>query len=307
MLRPAVGGVKLGHAFGAVVGKSPWDCHLIGYRHVRDRHAESAESWVVQVRGSNVTPLMGGLIHARALWRTPGGHVYVGETEGRVHVNRDLTPGGTPWEVYELPFLVRGVWGLDDDHVFAWGVRDARGAMARFRGYRWDLVEPPPGFAMCLHGTGPDALVAAGHDGVVARWDGEAWRELASPTDARFRRIFAAPTGELWACTADRRLLLHDGELREVASWDGELRDVAVWRGEVWVAADDGLLRWSAERGLERISDRPARHLHAGQELLVGGRGAVRATKDGDTWTWIDVDRFVAAMHAIPFHLPRGL
>lgn len=227
------------------------------------------------------------------LWRSPAGSVYVSDVAGAVHRRREA---GAPWEVFELPAVLMGVWGVDDGCVFAWGGAREHDRMFRWDGRRW-LEMPSPGGVVALHGLAPDLVLAVGRDGLLAQWDGHRWWTIAVPVRETLSGVWVAGSDELYASGQEGTLLEGSGWGWDViARHAGPLHAVAKWRDELWLAAgSDGLLRRHGRTN--RLapatgSVRMATSLDARDRLVVGCRDEVAETADGVRWS-------VMASHAL--------
>jgi hypothetical protein len=117
-----------------------------------------------------------------------------------------LRPAGG-WDITELPAALRGVWGLDEQHVYTWG--SWRGAFPWFAwdGSRWTPM-PDPGFDVRgVHGLTPELVYAVGHAGQVAQWDGSEWRLFGTPTRDILTSVFVAAPDEIYAAGNDGTVL----------------------------------------------------------------------------------------------------
>lgn len=172
--------------FREVSGTRVDDCVLLA-----DRWDDSfgwsqdmAESWIVQSRGGQLHLLLGQVGWITGVWRSPGGNVYA--TENRVQGSQLLISGSTDpiapqWQRFPAPTGMNGIWGLDDQHIFAWGGRHGQDCVLRWNGRQWSPM-PSPGEVVGMHGLRPDLIYAVGHGGLIARWDGGRWTQNKSPT-----------------------------------------------------------------------------------------------------------------------------
>ncbi|MEM6961567.1 MAG: hypothetical protein AAF550_07485, partial [Myxococcota bacterium] len=193
--------VELEFAYGPARGPSTEDCHVIGYRYPVGASTLVGDAWVLQIKDRKMVPLIGGLLNLNAVWRAPSGALFVTEVEGKVHYNAETDPTRAAWRSFEFPFLIAGIFGLREDCVFVWGVRDAQPAVARWDGKAWALMPPPQGFPLAMDGTAADALVLVGHDGLVTRWDGQRWTRVEVPTTTRISSVSVAGS-QIWVGTA---------------------------------------------------------------------------------------------------------
>ena len=119
------------------------------------------------------------------LWRAlSSGRVYVADaSQGSVHIYDDIIDTD-PNKIrrFELGFAPEGIWGLTEEHIYAWGIRQAGPGdqvphLARFDGQQWQEMANPGFYITKLHGLAPDLIYAAGRGG-MARWDGRQWNVL---------------------------------------------------------------------------------------------------------------------------------
>ena len=153
----------------------------------------------------NITP---------ALWRAlPSGRVYaLDASQGSVHVYDEIG-SSDPSKIRLVPmgFAGEGIWGLDEQHIYAWGIRQVGPGnqaphLASFDGHEWREM-PNPGFYITkLHGLAPDLIYAAGRDG-MARWDGRQWNLLPMPTGEILSDVFVAAPDEIYATGYNGSLL----------------------------------------------------------------------------------------------------
>lgn len=222
------------------------------------------------------------------IWRSPTGRVHVADAHNaEMMASTGPSPRAAAWQQHALGFAPAGVWGLDDDFVLAWGGEGDREKMACFDGRAWQPMPGPGDMVMKVHGPSRDLVHAVGKDGMIARWDGRAWRRVACPVVSTLASVFVVSEDELWACSHDGVLLR--GSARgwaQVLDHGEALFDVVHWRGAAWVAAPfEGLLRFDGE-ALVNVKDnaRPS-FLHATPgALLAACDDRVMATRDGTSW-----------------------
>ena len=163
-----------------VRGTSIDDCAMVGHRHDDQRfHFDDVESWVLRLGpggGTEAKPQIQAGRHAwyTRLWRSPTGRLFVSQSSGFVHISR---ADGEGWDSHRLPFVVDGVWGLDDDCVFAWGVTTQSKPLWQWNGQKWREVSSP-GHIGAMGGVSTRLIRAVGAMGMVARWDGNSWTQL---------------------------------------------------------------------------------------------------------------------------------
>ncbi len=178
-----------------------------------------------------------------------------------------------------------GVWGLNDEHVYAWGMRGKTDFMVRWDGKRWADMTSPQGGIVSIHGTRPDLLFAVGDGGLISRWDGTRWTDMAAPSDEPLRSVFVADDDEIWAC-GNRGGLLQGTQhgWTQVLTHSAPLASVAVFADSLWVGAsgEAGLCKLDQTK-LESIKPNlPSAKLESrGGPLLLSNTATVADTRDG--------------------------
>ncbi|HKD39535.1 MAG TPA: hypothetical protein VKB87_04510 [Myxococcaceae bacterium] len=239
------------HLYNTASGPAITDCCFIGQRYEKTKPFSpyASESWVLR---NYLDPKSKQLIcrltygvagYFTMLWRAPSGTVYVAEADNRVHIS-SRPEEFKSWRQTEVPAFLRGIWGLDDSCVFAWGVRDRVQRLLRWNGSTWTELSAP-GEIVRMHGTSPDFMFAVGAKGLLARWNGQNWQQVPIRTNETLTGVFIAGPNEYYACGEGGTLLSGTAHgWRERATAPGPLHDVAVFAGSVWVAAGDaGLMR----------------------------------------------------------------
>jgi hypothetical protein len=243
--------MELEHLYHSASGLSLFDCSWLGQRFDKARGFSPylSESWVMRF-GPDETPDGMHQQHVdygiqgwfTMLWRAPSGNTYVADANNRVIVARDAEQ--KVWDFYPLPFIVSGIWGLDDNAVFAWGVDGTAPRLFRWDGAAWTEM-PSPGDIMRMHGLALDRIYAVGNDGLLARWDGTTWHRATVPTKGVLTGIRVVGAEECWASGQDGSLYTETATgWREHARAALPLHDVASFAGDVWVAGGSlGLMR----------------------------------------------------------------
>lgn len=144
-----------------------------------------------------------------------------------------------------------------------------------------------------IDGVSNDQLFAAGFNGEIWCRSGDAWTQMASPTNVvlNWIRVIAADRA---FCAGQQGVLLEwDGILWKAVDLGGVSEDIwsVEWfRGNLFLATDAGLYRLSPRYKLEKLKGLPekdsaCRELHARSDLLVStGPKHVWITEDGDKW-----------------------
>lgn len=279
---------ELTHASGLTLD----DCSCICHRW-DDQWAlghDNGESFVVDFQGDdNLVERQVPALYT-GLWRSPGGAVYVSHSRGRMFRRSAL---GAPWSIVQLADAMYGVWGLDDDCVFAWGSRDGQPVMFVWNGTDWREMASPPGFVNALHGTRRDLLIAVGSQGLIATWDGNAWRRMASPIRTALSSVFVVSADEAYACGPGDHALLEGS----VYGWspilhhETPLHAVAKYAGSVYVGAGLNGLHVLDGTKLSLVAlDLRAVKLDTRGGLLVSAQDRVAFSTDGVDFDWFTID-----------------
>src|SRR5690606_34080069 len=94
-----------------------------------------------------------------------------------------------------------GMFGLDDDNVYAWGVRGADPIMLRRTpDADWDEMPSPTLKVFAMDGEAPDRLVAVGMRGSISLFDGRQWVAQASPAAGALGSVHWVSEDEIYAC-----------------------------------------------------------------------------------------------------------
>jgi hypothetical protein len=275
--------------FGQASGNGFDDCCAIAYRFEHDRGMpDHGESWVIQTEGGAAHGLHGGLMWFLGLWRSPAGHVYVANNDGRLHMNHDPKPRAAPWDIHTLPCNLEGVWGIDDSFVMAWGRR--KGAPHAFRwdgSGTWHEIPEPPGLVLAAHGIAPDLVYVVGQDGMIGRWDGSRWHRTASPVQSNLVDVFVASQDEMYAVSSDGRLL--EGSINgwsHMLDRGDSLDCIAKWNGKIWVGSQfDGIFELQKKKLVSVKPAVKATNLEArGPVLLASTPGFIGSTTNGKTY-----------------------
>lgn len=252
-----------------VVGDSFDAAWILGRRSddVERPGPEEGESFVGRVVEGRIHDIQTTPIWLWDLRRSPSGRVYVAAfSDAQGGVWRTPPDGALTWE--RLPFpATQGVFALDDEHVIAW----SGDAFHRFDGRDVRPMPSPPSRALDVHGCAPDFIVAVGHDGLAARWDGRAWRPWAVSTRGPISRVHVVSPDELYATTPGGALL--EGSQygwAERAPLEGMGTGIAKWGGQVLVGDPTrGLLRLEVDALVETGAPAFPVSLHPGADALL--------------------------------------
>jgi hypothetical protein len=293
--------MKIGYSYGTASGFSKEQVQALGFRFEKEHgfSPDAGESYVVQAVGDQEVTRRGIAGWFTGIWQSEAQKVYVTEADYKIHYNPDPDPrADAAWQVFELPCILRGVWGLDDDFVLAWGAKGDRQYLFRWDGKRWSEMDPPPGYTLGVHGLSRDLIYAVGQNGLIARWDGQRWSKVQSPTDTTLSSVFVVSEDEMYACGNGRRLL--EGSIHgwsEVLDAPMQLLSVVKWKGDVWVAAPDTGLLKLVDNKLEVVKDtfKPSR-LDARGKLLCSAANMIVDSDDGKKFHAFFLDAFTRSV-----------
>jgi hypothetical protein len=292
----------LKHEFVVASGPGREDCHWLGYRFDEEHGftPNDGESWIGQGKTEGHYALMSQRGWMTGLWRTES-RVWVTESSGRVYMNPSLELRKEPWQTFRLQATLQGVWGLRDDLVFVWGIRDGEAVTFVYDGKEWRQIDTP-GLIGCVRGSRDDLIYAVGMRGLIARWNGHAFKAVHGPTPGNLSDVFVVSDDEMYACGTDGDLLtgsIH-GWVR-LMHYEGMLHCVAKWHDEVWVGAgEDGLFRLVDEQ-LELVKPNVhAERFDSRRDLLITTPSLIAETKDGASFK----AEFVKTLEALSSNEP---
>ena len=105
------------------------------------------------------------------------------------------------------------------------------------------MIEGP--MLQCMDGSSPDNVYVVGLRGLVAHFDGKAWRKLEVPTDEHLQWVRCYGPDEVWACGFNGTLL--KGNARQGFKDQSSVDDNQTWvclskyNGQVYLSAEEGL------------------------------------------------------------------
>jgi hypothetical protein len=232
------------------------------------------------------------------LWTSDSGQTYLCvASEGGVIRYRNICVEdiAAAEEVFRLPFVPRGVWGLDEEHVYCWGqASPSEGThehrVSCFDGEQWTGLPDTPFEVLALHGCAPDCLYAVGHKGIL-RWDGQGWHELPAPTSESLTSVFVASPERVFVGGYGGSVLEGSAAgFGVVATLTSNLPVFAVaeFKGQLYVGGGPlGLFRREGTGGeLVCIKDKiKATGLESRESLLIAAGVKVAWTTDGVAFT----------------------
>lgn len=250
---------------------------------VVDRYdADVGESIIGRIDGGLISAVTIERARVRSLHRLPSGRLYLAAfADGGVW--RSTRHDNLDWEPMGLPPM-QGLFALDDECVMAWTGRGT-GLEQDFHlwnGARFDPIPSPPARVMAMHGVAPDWIVAVGFEGMIARWDGRAWRPWTVSLRGALGSIHVVSPDEMYA-TGPAGVLLEGSQYGWAVRAPTLGSAVSVTKLGVDVLVGDpvlGLLRLEQDR----LVPLPVAHpwqVHAGDgALLMTETQAFAETRD---------------------------
>lgn len=288
--------------YRAASGPRRKECHWLAYRYPKHRGFEStrAQSWVVQCYEERMYAPLRTQGHFTDLWRSPSGATFVSHALGSVFHNPVVEPLAEEYQQFDVRGRLRGVWGLDDEHVFTWGEHDGEPVMYRFDGDGFRPIDSP-GRVLAMHGTRSDLLVAVG-DGFVARLDGEQWSPIDAGEIGLLSSVFLTNRDEIFAVGPGRQVLrgTPDG-VDEVLQHERPLDCVAVHQDRVWIGSEnEGLFELVDDELLLRKDDLKPRSFDARDLLLMSCATMIADTPNHESYKASPVRTFLHLTRETP-------
>jgi hypothetical protein len=173
----------------------------------------------------------------------------------------------------------------------AYYIGGAHRQVHRFDGRVWSRVDGsilshsdiPAAFILSLHAS--HNMFACGGSGFAARWTGNAWLQLATPSNVDLNGVYCTSDGRVFFC-GGRGLLLclrPDGTWTDYSNHDFEhyiFWDIAEFDRQLYVAAGDGLFKLTGDE-LQRI------------ELPFGHPVEIYAMSPSTKSLWLVGDEFI--------------
>ena len=283
--------------YSRVSGVALDQCDVLAGRYDEDigYRPPDAETWVVRFSpGDRIDTLfLKAAGWLTGIWRSTSGRIFVTDIDRKVH---HYDPAANQWAAFALDANLTGVWGLDDTHVFTWGLGQGSAPVVfSWDGHGWRQIEAPGQIIGQMHGLRPDLVFAVGDSGMIARWDGVRWTTMASSATGTLTSVFVVSDDEAYACGTDRELLA--GSVHgwtKVLDAEVPLYTVARWRGDVYVGASLplGLCKLDGRALVQVAPPIQALDLDARGSLLVATNGYVAESTDGKTFTGRRVESF---------------
>jgi hypothetical protein len=212
-------------------------------------------------------------------------------------------------ETFPLPFAPRGVFGLSDTDVYAWGTKkrgtdDYVHQVAHFDGTDWKLMPDVPFWFHGMHGCDPSCLYGVAPQGIL-HWDGGQWTPIPSPTNEGLNSVFVESEKEVYIAGEGGSLIEGSAVgFSVVAQLPAPIYAAAKFKGELYVGAGPlGLFRRKGKTGeLELLKENiKATSLSARPEFLVAScPNVVGFTSDAVSWAGVGGDLSNITSHVDP-------
>ncbi len=114
---------------------------------------------------------------------------------------------GASWKAMTPPsnlstFHLWGVWGANENNVYAVGYTPHKALILRYTGNAWSQMNIPylPFTELYdVWGSSPDNVFAVGDKGAILHYDGQSWKTMSSNTEANLRGIWGAGPNNVYA------------------------------------------------------------------------------------------------------------
>lgn len=287
--------MPLAYEFGHASGLSSRACSCVGHRWDDEWSfgMDNGESFIIDFEGDQIFVTTQLPAHFTGLWRSTTGVVHAAHIDGKLGTRRPDQKDR--WDTVKLADALYGVWGLDDEHIYAWGDSGGTPSMFRYDGSAWQPMASPPGYVNAIHGTQEDLLMAVGSKGLIAHFDGNSWTKLSSPVRTALSSVFVVDADEAYACSPGDQTVL-EGSVNgwvTVVKHETPVQGVAKHNDHIYVGAgNDGLLVLENAALREVTSDLQAVKFDARGALLISARERVAETTDGQDFIWQELDGF---------------
>jgi len=302
---------NLAYGFRAAQGKSVKNCYFLAHRWVANNWDDEAlESWIGHVSDGEITLIKGYQGRISGLWKSPLGSLFFStptKKGSHIHINKSLDPKYPNWDCYDLSFSVTGIWGLNDQQVFAWGnvPNKKEQKLVCWDGTNWNEWPVPKKHTTiaAIHGQHPDLLVAVGDRGMIQRWNGKKWKKIDSSVYDDLMNVFVADEDHIYACG-------YDGMISGGASekhWGIPFNeftpviDVVSINEEVWACCyDNGLLQLSEEGYFEPYDEIPVDRFYKNDHLMLIHDDQLSDFIDGQIKDTLSVNEFKQLIEDTP-------
>ncbi|MEZ4225887.1 MAG: hypothetical protein R3B13_33375 [Polyangiaceae bacterium] len=292
------------YAFGQVCGLDVNNLHCIGSRavHVGKFDHTNGESHVYERRGqAGATELPTPGLFA-SIWRSRQGNVYLAHRDGAFFTRQ---PNGT-WDRCMVRASLLGIWGLDDDHVYGWGLAGDEPVMfQKAADGTWPPMSAPEKLVFGMSGDRPDRLIAVGLNGSISIWDGGTWRAQSSPVSAALSSVHWVSEDEIYVTGPSAKFVLEGS----IHGWSRRgpfpypLHCVARFAGKLWVGCGlSGLhvLPDGADR-LELVKPNiQVTFFDPRGNLVMSGTEMIVETADGDSFAGVGIAAYKELADRLP-------
>lgn len=206
-------------------------------------------------------------------------------------VPRSCSPDGfCSYKSDALQNMLRGVWGTDENNVWAVG---HGGSILKWNGSVWKsepntLTED----LLAIHGSDAGNIWAVGANGTILRREGKVWSKQVSTTTQRLSGVFGIDKNNAWAVGYGPTVLKWDGTVWTAVSTPAEDDLNAIWgnaANNIWAVGDNTtVIRWNGILWSEQPSNTAHNHYSVGgigtNQIWTGGPFGLINSWNGTKW-----------------------
>jgi hypothetical protein len=296
--------------YALVSGRTVDDSIAVGYkfRDQADFRGGNVQSWAFYFTANedstqvNTPGRWPGYVSG--VWLSDSGRVYVALAHGELAIY-DGVRTFNELSSENVPTALSGIWGLDDQHVYAYGGSPGEsGQVFFYDGKRWKKLPEAPEWLLHVHGCAPDCVYGIGTRSAY-RWDGKQWHPTALRATLSLACVWVESPDEIWA--TDGGGVLFEGSAdgwSERARSDAPLVGVARWQGDVWLGGESaGLLRLKGKsKKIEVVKPNiPTRYFESREQLLIANPEHIIFSATGKRFEAFAEDLFQEITEDKPF------
>lgn len=273
------------YAFGQVSGLEIDSLHAIASRAIDVAKFDhtNGESHVLEKKGSETATELPTPGLFAGIWRSLDGNVYLAHRDGAFFTRK---PNGK-YDRCHVRASLLGIWGLDDDHVYGWGLAGNEPVMFRKApDGTWPPMTAPEKLVFGMSGDRPDRLIAVGVNGSISLWDGGTWAPQSSPVKGALSSVHWVSEDEIYVTGPSARFILEGS----IHGWSRRgpfpypLHCVAKFADKLWVGCGVAGLHVLPDGAdaLEQIKPNvQVTYFDARGHLVMAGLEMIVATADG--------------------------
>jgi hypothetical protein len=252
------------------------EAYVVGER-ISSGHVQrwNGAQWESVVLGPDVFAVSDRL---RAVVGQPGGNVWAFGVDGTIAVQR---PADSFRKVTEaVTGSVRDLWAGDSDQLW---ITNGDGIVAHYNGSKWLLLpNPKSGASSSANGggiwaSGPNDLIVAmpSGSGVVARWDGAQWTNIAGSQPFGTTDLWASGPNDVWL--GKDRLNRWDGSEWTTVSTNPIVMIDGTGPNDVWALEGRGIQHWDGSTQTQlttpEMTENGGLWLNGGSLYVAGDHG----------------------------------